>query len=139
MGLNCVFQLVSAFTVKDWLPELLTFYYDELKIKKNEINMDLIDPTGGPLGKGLTFASLPPRFKEIVISDLTDVHNQFKNHENENLKKNITDMIVALEYQKYDYQTLLKGKLKIATLDKAKGTDLRSLHPLYKELLEYEE
>ena len=48
-------------------------------------------------------------------------------------------MIVALEYQKYDYQTLLKGKLKIATLDKAKGTDLRTLHPLYKELLEYEE
>ncbi len=139
MGMNCVFQLASAFTVKDWLPELLTFYYDELKIKKNEINMDLIDPTGGPLGRGLTFASLPPRFKEIVISDLTDVHNQFKNHENEDLKKNITDMIVALEYQKYDYQTLLKGKLKIATLDKAKGTDLRSLHPLYKELLEYEE
>ena len=134
MGGNCVFQLVSAFTVKEWLPDLLTLFYDDLKIKKHEITMLVINSPAG-----LTFSSLPPKYREIVISDLLDIQNQFKNHDNPRLKKNIDDLITNMNYEKYDYEMLLRGKKKIAVLDKAKKTDLRSLHPLYKELLDYEE
>ena len=134
MGGNCVFQLVSAFTVKEWLPDLLTLFYDDLKIKKHEITMLVINSPAG-----LTFSSLPPKYREIVISDLLDIQNQFKNHDNPKLKNNIDELITNMNYEKYDYEMLLRGKRKIAILDKAKKTDLRSLHPLYKELLDYEE
>ena len=134
-GMNCVYQLVNAFTVKDWLPELLTLFYDEIKIKKHGITMlPIINPTG------LTFASLPQKYRDIVLKDLQDIQQDFKNHENEQLQQNIRDMIkYTVDFEKYDYNKLIKGKRKILTFDKAKNTDLTQLHPLYKELLEYEE
>ena len=134
-GMNCVYQLVNAFTVKDWLPELLTLFYDEIKIKKHEITML---PITGP--DGLTFASLPQKYRDIVLKDLKDIKNDFKSHTNKELHQNIDDMIkYTIDFEKYDYSELIKGKTKILTFDKVKKTDLTQLHPLYKELLEYEE
>jgi len=134
-GMNCVYQLVNAFTVKDWLPELLTLFYDEIKIKRHGITML---PITGP--DGLTFASLPQKYRDIVLKDLQDIQQDFKNHKNEQLQQNISDMIkYTIDFEKYDYSKLIKGKTKILTFDKAKNTDLTQLHPLYKELLEYEE
>jgi len=134
-GMNCVFQLVNAFTVKDWLPELLTFFYDDMKIKRHGITMlPITDPVG------ITFASLPNTYREKIIKDLLDVQVMFKSHKNDRLQENIKSMIkYVTDFEEYDYKKLLIGKTKISTFDKAKNTDLTQLHPLYKELLEYEE
>ena len=95
-------------------------------------------PITGP--DGLTFASLPQKYRDIVLKDLQDIQQDFKNHKNEQLQQNISDMIkYTIDFEKYDYSKLIKGKTKILTFDKAKNTDLTQLHPLYKELLEYEE
>ena len=43
------------------------------------------------------------------------------------------------DFEKYDYEILKIFKTKTLTFDKAKKTDITTLHPLFKELLEYEE
>lgn len=134
-GMNCVFQPINAFTVKEWLPEMLTFFYDEMKIARSGITMLAIT---GP--NGLTFGALPNKFRDIVVNDLVEIQNSFKDHSNERLQNNISSMIKYVnEFEKYDYKKLKMFKLKIITFDKAKKTDITTLHPLYKELLEYEE
>ena len=42
-------------------------------------------------------------------------------------------------FEKYVYNALKVFKRKTITFDKAKKTDITTLHPLYKELLEHEE
>ena len=134
-AMNCVFQPINAFTVKEWLPEMLTFFYDEIKIARSFITMLAIT---GP--NGLTFGALPNKFRDIVVNDLVEIQNSFKDHSNERLQNNISSMIKYVnEFEKYDYKKLKMFKLKIITFDKAKKTDITTLHPLYKELLEYEE
>jgi organic radical activating enzyme len=134
-GLNCVFQPTNAFTVKDWLPEMLTFFYDEMKIKRWGISMLAIT---GPTG--LTFGALPQKFREVVVNDLLDVQNDFKDHSNQRLQNNISSMIkYVTDFEEYEYKKLKIFKVRTMTFDKAKKTDITTLSPLFKELLEYEE
>jgi sulfatase maturation enzyme AslB (radical SAM superfamily) len=134
-GLNCVFQPVSAFTVKEWLPEMLTFFYDEMKIKRWGITMLAIT---GPTG--LTFGALPQKFREVVVNDLLDIQNNFKDHSNERLQNNISSMIkYVTDFEEYDYKKLKSFKVKVKTFDKAKKTDITTLSPLFTELLNYEQ
>jgi len=134
-GMNCVFQPVNAFTVKDWLPELLTLYYDQMKVPMG--NMSILAITGPD---GMTFESIPPKFREIIIADLQDVQQQFKNHSNELLKKNITSMISYVnDFHSYKPRKLERFKIKTKTFDIAKKTDITTLHPLFTELLNYNE
>jgi len=134
-GMNCVFQPTNAFTVKEWLPEMLTLFYDEMKIKRWAITMLAIT---GPTG--LTFGALPQRFRNKVVKDLMDVQSDFKNHSNERLKNNISSMIkYVTDFESYDYEKLKIFKVKVKTFDKAKKTDITTLSPLFKELLDHEE
>jgi hypothetical protein len=133
--MNCVFQPTNAFTVKEWLPEMLTLFYDEMKIKRWAITMLAIT---GPTG--LTFGALPQRFRNKVVKDLMDVQSDFKNHSNERLKNNISSMIkYVTDFESYDYEKLKIFKVKVKTFDKAKKTDITTLSPLFKELLDHEE
>ena len=135
MGLNCVFQPVNALTVKDWLPELLTLYYDEIKVPVG--NMSMLAITGPA---GMTFESLPPKFREKVVTDLEDVQQQFKNHSSKPLRKNIANMISYVnDFSSFKPEKLEIFKIKTKALDTAKKTDITTLHPLFTELLNYNE
>lgn len=135
-GMNCVFQPASAFTTKEWLPELLKLHYESMKINR-PASLNVL-PISDP--EGLTFSSLPPKFRKKVVDDLLEVKEMFKDHPSNDLRKNIDDMLLYItDFTKYDYNMLKIFKTKTLTLDKAKKTDITTLHPLFKELLEYEE
>ena len=47
--------------------------------------------------------------------------------------------IKYVDYQSYSYQELKNFKRKTLAMDEYKKTDITKLHPVFKELLEYEE
>ena len=89
---------------------------------------------------GLTFGALPQKFREVVVNDLLDIQNNFKDHSNERLQNNISSMIkYVTDFEEYDYKKLKSFKVKVKTFDKAKKTDITTLSPLFTELLNYEQ
>ena len=141
LGINLVFQPVNAFTVDEWLYELLELHYlynTEKKHKKfsKTPSVLLIDYPAG-----FTFGILPEKYKEQLKQQYNKMISEIKSNDPiAEQKKYYLDLFIKyVDYQSYSFKELNSFKRKTLAMDGYKKTDITKLHPVFKELLEYEE
>jgi hypothetical protein len=91
--------------------------------------------------RGFTFGILPDRYKQ----QLRDLYQKMISEVKDNdplakQKKHFLNLFIKyIDYISFSYKELEQFKRKTIAMDKYKKTDVTKLHPVFKELLEYEE
>ena len=111
---NLVWQPSNAFTVDKWYPELKHIFGDIGIIQ-------CMEPVG------MTFASMPTKYKDYVKSKLQTLGSD----------EEIYNMYEGLDQFEYDEKMFNIFKMKTIQMDKHKKTDITQLDPMYAELLEH--
>jgi len=141
MGVNLVFQPLNAFTVDEWLYELLELHYLYNKDKKhNEFTSEIcILLINSP--QGFTFGILPDKYKQQLRELYQRMISEIKDNDPlAKQKKHFLNLFIKhIDYISFSYKELEQFKRKTIAMDKYKKTDVTKLHPVFKELLEYEE
>lgn len=109
---NLVWQPSNAFTVDKWYPELKNIFGDIGIIQ-------CLEPIG------MTFASMPEKYKDYVKSKLDTL----------GADREVSDMYEGLDKFEYDANMLKIFQNKTKTMDKHKKTNITKLDPMYAELL----
>lgn len=148
-SVNLVWSVTTCFTIADWLPQLANLY--------NKIIEKKYSGPGNLKGIGFTLNQcysprwvslhvLPPEYKDYIKEQ---IQIAFKDPEvvklTEYCKKyrlGIVDTFskfeTGLDIFKYEKKYLHLWQDHIIIYDKARGSDITSLHPKYKELLKHD-
>lgn len=154
LGTNLVWSVTTAFTIRDWLPQLARYYnklYALRNSKKVECNL-----AGKPVrfqGIGLNInqcwsprwvalSVLPDSFKQFVSQEIEaafeDREVQLFYNQEPKIGQQLDQFQNGLNIFKFEKKHLTLWQDHITIYDKARGTDITTLHPKYKELLEYD-
>ncbi len=147
-GVNLVWCATTCFTVKQWLPELLelvywvqNFKYDGVGIKNKSQGTAGITTNQCWTPKWVALSVLPEEFKTQIYRDLEYVISLPRTEEilatNTKMQVAVDALVTGLRIFKFDRNHLTLFQNSITIYDKARGTDITTLHPKYKELLEH--
>ena len=155
IGTNLVWSVTTAFTIRDWLPQLAKYYLELYDIRRAKALTALEsgpDNRSNFRGIGLTInqcwsprwvalSVLPDSFKEFVSEEIKvalahpDVI-EFATKDPRN-PKHLAQFQTGLDIFTYSKKHLTLWQDHITIYDRARGTDITQLHPKYKELLTY--
>jgi len=145
-SINLVWSVASVFTVKDWLPQLLelmsyiTNYQHTGKGVWNnragsECNLH-VNQCYGPTWQSLTV--VPDAWKEQIKADVAEMRKQYDPQPGTKLWTTFEQLEVGLTQFKFKKDDLTLWQDHVTIYDKARGTDITTLHPKYVELLNYD-
>lgn len=124
-NITSVWFTATAFTLEDWLPELLNFLDENFPKSPLTINQ-----CQTPHFQNLSV--IPPEYRQEIydtIEDLRSKHLKWK-YVFDNLK-------FGLDWFQFDPKNLKMWQEYTLKMDAYKKTDITTLHPRYKDLLNY--
>lgn len=154
LGTNLVWSVTTAFTIRDWLPQLARYYnklYSIRNAKRDEciLNNKPIRFQGIGLNinqcwspRWVALSVLPDSFKQFVSQEIEaafqDREVQLFLKQEAKISQQLDQFQIGLDIFKFDRKHLTLWQDHITIYDKARGTDITTLHPKYKELLDYD-
>lgn len=124
-GINCVWFSATAFTVKDWLPEMLDFldtYFPTRHVYLNQCQT--------PAFQNLSI--IPTEYRDEIYEQIEILKPKYSRHH-----KIFDQMKFGLDWFEFDPKNLKTWQETNPRMDAYKKVDITTLHPRFKDLMNY--
>jgi len=133
-GVNTVWYVATAFTVDDWLPELLDFFNKHFPHKAGSKNQYIhVNQAQNPIWQNLSI--IPPEYRDDIYENIERYRSQDRYaHQRERC---MDQLIFGLDNFQFNPENLRTWQELNPKMDAYKKVDITTLHPRFKDLMNY--